>query len=212
MASTLYSTHRSRISSSSFRLNTLPVGLLGVFRMIALVWMLERPRAIPARRRSTRRRRDLRRTQTDEARLGSAQNRVGPVVFVEGLEDHDLVALVADRQQRGDHRLGRAAADDDFFFRIDVDPLPLLHLPGNRIAQTLRAPGDGVLIHVGGDRLLRGPLDLCGRGKIGKSLRQIDGVILHRLPRHLANHRLGKMLNLVGEKVLGMGGNLGHGK
>ena len=40
------------------------------------------------------------------------------------------------------------------------------------------APGDGVLIDVVGDGLARGFLNFRGRGKIGKALRQIDGVVL----------------------------------
>ena len=86
-----------------------------------------------------------------------------------------------------------------------VEPLPFVHLAGDGVAQVLGSPGDGVLIDVGGDRFLRGALDFGGRGKIREALRQIDGVILHRLPRHLADHGLGKMLNLVAEKVLGCG-------
>jgi hypothetical protein len=35
---------------------------------------------------------------------------------------------------------------------------------------------------------------------------------LHGLPSHLADYGLSKMLDLVGKKVLGMGGNSGHEK
>ena len=51
------------------------------------------------------------------------------------------------------------------------DALRALEFRGDGVAQFLRAPGDGVLIDVGGDGLLRGALDFGGRGKIGKALR-----------------------------------------
>ena len=156
--------------------------------------------------------RGLRRTQADEARLGAAQDRIRAVVFVERLEDDDLVALIADREQGRDHGFGRAAADGDFFLGIDVQALPLLHLAGDGVAQALRSPGDGVLVDVGGDGLLRGSLDLGGRGEIGESLGQVDGAVLHGLARHLADDGLGEVLDLVAEIVLGLGGGLGHGE
>ena len=66
----------------------------------------------------------LRRTQTNKPRLGSAQDGVRSIVFIERLEDDNLVSLVADCEQRRNHRLGRSAADNDFFFGIDFDSLP----------------------------------------------------------------------------------------
>src|SRR5580765_976512 len=79
--------------------------------------------------------RTLRRTQTDEARLRSADDRVRPIVLIEGLEDDDFVALVTDGQQGGDNGFRRTATDHDFSFRIDRQATPLLHLPGDGIAQ-----------------------------------------------------------------------------
>ena len=55
-----------------------------------------------------------------------------------------------------------------------------LYLRGDRVAKRLRAPGDGVLIHVVGDGVAGGVLQDFGGGEIGKSLRQVDGVVLAR--------------------------------
>ena len=49
---------------------------------------------------------------------------------------------------------------------------------GDGIAKRFRAPGDGVLIHVRFNGLLRGALHFGGRGKIREALREIDGVVL----------------------------------
>ncbi len=177
------------------RLGVVPEGL-------AQFDFVERPLAV----------RGFGRMQFDEARLGAAQDRIRAVVFVERLEDDDLVALVADGEQGRDHGFGRAAADGDFFLGIDVQALPLLHLAGDGVAQALRSPGDGVLVDVGGDGFLRGLLDLRGRGEIGEALGQIDGAVLHGLARHLTDDGLGEVLDLVAEIVLELGGDLGHGE
>src|SRR5208282_4252022 len=60
-----------------------------------------------------------------------------------------------------------------------------------------------VLIHVGGNGLLRSLFDLRRGREVGESLRQVDGAMQHRLPRHLPDHRFGKVLNLLAEKVFG---------
>ena len=83
------------------------------------------------------------------------------------------------------------------------------------VAQGLRAPGDGVLIDVVGDGLARGFLDFGGRGKIGKTLGEIDGVVLQRQARHFADDGLGELLGLGGEHAAGdvrhVGFGSGHG-
>src|SRR5437667_294822 len=83
-----------------------------------------------------------------------------------------------------------------------VKTLPLLHLPGNGIAQILRSPGDRVLIYVARDRLLRRFFDFAWSRKIRKSLRQVDRAILHCLARHFADHRLSEVRDLAAEKRL----------
>ena len=134
-----------------------------------------------------------------EAGGGAGEDRVGPVVFVKRLEDHHLVAGIDDRQHRGNHCFGRAAADGDFALRIDGDALPALEFFGDGVAQGFRSPGDGVLIDVLGDGFLGGALDFLGRGKIGKTLREIDGAMLEREARHLANDGLGEPPGFFGD-------------
>ncbi len=124
------------------------------------------------------------------ARLG--ENRIRPVVFVERLEDNDLIARIADGKERGDHRLGRAATDRHFGSRIKRQALESLILPRDGLAQALGAPGDRILIDVGGDRLARGFLDLVGRTEIGKSLSEVHRIVANRLAGHLPDDRLGK--------------------
>ena len=46
---------------------------------------------------------------------------------------------------------------------------------------------------------LRGALDFGGRGKIGKALREIDGLVRMRQARHFANHGFGEESNFVGK-------------
>ena len=122
--------------------------------------------AVRSRRKSTRRSVSGR-TQLHKRGFRAAENRVRAVVFIVRLEDDDFIARIADGQQSGDHGFSRPATDGDLLFPDRPDALPALHLPGDCIAQILRAPGDGVLIDVGGDGLLRGLLDLRGSGKSG---------------------------------------------
>ncbi len=70
---------------------------------------------------------------------------------------------------------------------------------GNGVAKLFRAPGDGVLVDVRGNRVLRGALDFGGRGKIGKALREIDGAVLQGQARHFADHRFGEAFSLGGK-------------
>ena len=145
-----------------------------------------------------------RRAKLHETWFRSAEDRIGAVVFVVRFENDDLIAGIADGEQGGDHRLGGAAAHGNLGFRIDSQTLERLHLLRNRGTQAFRAPGNGVLIHVSGDGFLGGLLDLSGSGKIGKTLRQIDRVVQHRLASHLANDRFGEVGNLVAEEMLGL--------
>ena len=83
------------------------------------------------------------------------------------------------------------------------------------VAQRFRAPGDGVLIDVVGDGLSRGFLHFHGGGKIGKTLREIDGVVLHGQARHFADDGFGELLGLGGQQaardVRDVGFGSGHG-
>ena len=80
--------------SSSARVKTLPVGLLGEFKIMALV------RGENARRSSARSKLQSGGSSSAPGGHGAAQLRIGPVVFVERLEDHHLVAGIGDRDER----------------------------------------------------------------------------------------------------------------
>src|SRR5580704_1792526 len=149
-------------------------------------------------------------TQLHEYRLRAGQHRVRPVILVKRFEDHHLVALVANRQQRRNHGLGRTTTHRDLRLWINRDPLPFLHLPGNCIPQTLRAPCNRVLIDVRGNCFLRGSLDLGRSRKIRKALRQVNRTMQHGLPRHLADDGLSKMLNFVAKKMLRLENHISH--
>ena len=172
--------------SSSSREKTLPVGLLGEFRMMALV------RGVKARAQFLRVEAPVGRLQPDVTRGGAAQLGVGAVVLVERLEQHHFVARIEHGQQRGDHALGGAAADRDFAVGVEFHAIgpPVFGCDG--IAKRLGAPGDGVLIDVGVDGFGRGALQNRGRGKIGEALRQIDGPVAYREARHLADDGFGE--------------------
>ena len=81
-----------------------------------------------------------------------------------------------------------------------VESVGAVEFFGDGVAQRFRAPGDGVLIDVRGDGVLRGALDFRGRGKIGKALREIDGAVLQREARHLANHGFGELRSAFAER------------
>ena len=82
------------------------------------------------------------------SRCCSAEECIGPVVLVEGLEDDDFVAGVRDGEQGRDHAFGCTAADRDFALRIVVEAVGALVFSGNRVAQGFRSPGDGVLVEI----------------------------------------------------------------
>ena len=119
----------------------------------------------------------LRRTERDVHRLRAGDVRIRAVVLVERLEHDDLVAGIDDREERADHRFGRAAGDGDHRLRIDAHAIEVAVGLRDRIAQRLRAPGDRVLVDVRVDRALRGLLERGRRGEIREALREVDAAM-----------------------------------
>ena len=161
MAKAFQRTHRSRMISSSARSKTLPVGLFGVFRMIALVF--------GQRRRRVRRDRisnPARAVSRNAARRRTKSRR--PVIFVERLEDDHFVAGVDDGHHGGHDRFGGTAADGDFALGVDRECRGALEFFRNGIAQRFRAPGNRVLIDVRAMASCAAPLISAGAGKSGK--------------------------------------------
>ncbi len=137
--------------------------------------------------------RPVRFPQTDEARHGAGQDRIGAVVLVHRVEQDDLVAGVEQRQQRGDHRLGRTTGHADLALGVDAPPgIGPADLRSDGTAEVGGAPGDRVLVEVGVERRLGCLLQLVGAGEVGKALREVDRVVGEGEPGHLADHRLGE--------------------
>ena len=84
-----------------------------------------------------------------------------------------------------------------------VDAVAARELARDGLAQRPLAPRDRVLVVVGVDRRAGGVLDGLRRGEIGKSLRQIDGVVRVAQPRHLADDRLGELQRLLRSREFG---------
>src|SRR6185437_16300936 len=61
------------------------------------------------------------------------------------------------------------------------------------------APGDGVLVDIVADGLDGGFLDEVRGGEVGEALGEIDGVVLHRQPGHLADDALGELFDALGD-------------
>src|SRR5207244_1715773 len=101
------------------------------------------------------------RLEGDEDGLGAGDDAAGPVVLVERLEDDHFVPGVQDRQERREHRLGRAAADGHVPLGIDLHAVPLRVFVGDGAAEPRRTPRDRVLMEVAVDR------PVCRRDQLG---------------------------------------------
>ncbi len=182
------------MNSSSARVNTLPVGFEHFAGRIVRRVQDDRFGVRAKRGREFLFvKRPIGSAELHEPRRGSAQNRVGPVIFVERLEDNNFIARIDDRHHGGHHRFRRAAADGDLALGVVPYALGALKLFDDGVTQWLRAPSDRVLIDVISDGFASGFLDFLRRGKVRKPLRQIDGAVLQGQPRHFPNHGFGKL-------------------
>ena len=152
--------------------------------------------------------REFEAVERDEDEGGAAHRRVRHVVFVERLEDDDLIAGLNDGEHGGHHRLGRAAGDGDLAVRVQVQAGEAQGLGGDRFAQAGGAPGDGVLVDIGVDRVDRGLLDEIRGGKVRVALGEVYRPVEHRQARHLADH--GFVEN--GGARCRVGGTIFHGR
>ena len=139
--------------------------------------------------------REVGRLQRHEHRLGAGDDAARAVVLVEGLEDDDLVGRVEHGQQRRQHGLGGAAADRDVKVGVDLHPVELAVLGGDRPPQARRAPGDRVLMEVAVDRAVRRLDQLWRRREVGHALGQVHASELVDDAGHLADDRLGEALD-----------------
>ena len=141
------------------------------------------------------------RVQADETRRRAAQDGIWTVVLVKRFEHDDFLARIDGRHQRGDHAFGRAAADGQVGFRVELHAVIPEGLRYDRIAQALGAPGDRVLIVVAHDCPAGGVLDLGRRREVGESLGQVHGFMFGGDAGHLPDHRFLELRCLVGNKT-----------
>ena len=144
--------------------------------------------------------RELRRIQTDETRRCTAQNRVRTVVFVERLEYDDFFARIDGRHQGGNHPFGRAAANGQIGFRVQLHAIIVQCLGDNRVAQALGTPGNRILIVVVHDRPAGCVLDLGRRREVRETLGQVHRFMLGGDTGHLPDHRFLKLGRFMGNK------------
>ena len=202
IASTSNSTHRSRISSSSDRVNTLPVGLLGVLTMMAFVFLwnaspqlllVERPLAAGLARWA----------QLHEAWIRTAQNRIRTVVFRSRARRSRLHRLCyrPPSAWRSSPRSIRSTPSP-CFSGSTFTPCHARICRAIAPREALRTPRDRVLVHVGADRFLRCLLDLRGSGKSGNPCARLMApcTIACRVISRITDS--GKMRHAVAEKVL----------
>ena len=140
---------------------------------------------------------EFRRVQRDVDRLRAGEDGVRTVVFIEGREHDHLVAGVGHRHHRGHHRLGAAAGDDDFSVGVDGAAHQAALLFGQRLAEVLRAPGDGVLVEILVRHLGQAVEDLLGRLEIREALGEVHCAVLQRNARHAADDGIGKALGAI---------------
>ena len=139
--------------------------------------------------------------QPHEARARAAQDGVGAVVLVERLEHDDLLAGIDQGEQGRGHALGGAAAHRDLGLRVVVEPAEAPRLADQGLAQSLRSPGDGVLVDVGLERPGGLVLDRRRRREVREALGEVDAVVFQAQPGHLADHRLGEPGAALGHRV-----------
>ena len=135
---------------------------------------------------------EIRRHERYIDRLCARQDGIRAVVFVERGENDDLVARIGDGHHRRHHRLGAAAGRDDLGVRVDLPAHTARLLGGERLAEVLRAPGDGILMKILIGDLRHAVEDLLRRFKVRKALRQVDRAVLHGNARHAADDRVGE--------------------
>ena len=192
------------MNSSSSRVKTLPVGLLGELRMMALV------RGVKARRNSSRVEGPVRRVQVNVSRSAPQSSVSGPVILIERLEENHFIARIEHREHGRDHAFGGAAADRDFALGVEVHRVVARVLGRDGVAERLGAPGDGVLVDIGVDSCRGGAFERFGRGEIGKALGEIGGAVADGQARHLADYGFGEIGDALAAKARAKSGGGGR--
>ena len=135
---------------------------------------------------------EIRRHERHINRLCAGQNGIRAVILVKRGENDNLVTRIGDRHHRSHHRLRAAAGRNDLGVRVDLAAHEIGLLGGQRFAEVLRTPGDGILVVILVGHLRQTVEQLLRRLKVREALRQVNRVILHGNARHAADDRVGK--------------------
>ena len=135
---------------------------------------------------------EIRRHERHINRFCAGQDGVRAVILVERGENDDFIARIGNRHHRGHHRLRAAAGGDDLGVRVDPAAHEIGLLGGQRFAEVLRTPGDGILVVILVGHLRQTVEQLFRRLEVREALRQIYRIILHGNARHTADDRIGK--------------------
>ena len=130
--------------------------------------------------------REVGRAQRDRPSLRSGEGDAGRVRVVVRLEHHNLVARIAQPQERGRDRLGRAKRDQQI---LRLEPVVVALVLEHRFAQRRDAGEWGVLVvAVAQGRYRR--LDRAGRAVgVRKALSEVDRAGANRKRAHLGEDR-----------------------
>ena len=135
---------------------------------------------------------EIRRHERHIDRLCAGQDGIRTVVLVKRGENDNLVARIGDCHHRSHHRLGAAAGRNDLGVRVDPAAHEIGLLGGQRFAEVLRTPGDGILVVILIGHLCQTVEQLLRRLEVRETLRQVNRIILHGNARHTADDRVGK--------------------
>ncbi len=131
----------------------------------------------------------VRREQAHHTRHGPKHPDHRQVCVIRRLDHHDLVAGLEDRHEAGGDRLRGARGDDDLAERIDPEPVEPVTMRRDRAAELRQARHRRILVASVRQRLGCGADDVCRTVGVGKTLAEIDAVVLQREPRHHGEHR-----------------------
>ena len=133
--------------------------------------------------------------------LCPGQDRVRAVVLVKRREDNDLVPRVRHGHHGGHHRLGAAAGHNDLIVGVNCPAHIAGLLGGQRLAEVLRAPGDGVLVVVLVRDLGQTVQNCFGRVKIREALGKVHRAVLVGDTGHAADDGIGKACGTVRKRL-----------
>ena len=144
--------------------------------------------------------------QLHDAPRGTRHRDARGVRVVVGLERDHLVARLAQRQQRGGDRLGRARGDEHLGVGVVVEVVPVALVRADGGAQLGDAGPRRVLVVAGADGGDGGVEHLLRSVGVGEALPEVDRAGLDRERRHLREDRGAEALEARGE----VGHAVGH--